>query len=122
MDKAATKQKKYYDKYRSNYVYRVGGLVLRDTHVLPDASKKFNAKLAPKKEAQVEIAKTISENVVLLTEPGSDDKLGAVHICQVTPYHPPEVPGLPPVSPKKSKRGWPPGSKKYNLCKNVKEQ
>ncbi len=34
--------------------------------MLSDASKKFNAKLAPKRDGPFEIAKMISENVVLL--------------------------------------------------------
>ncbi len=120
-DKAATKQK-YDDKYRSNYTYRVGDLVLRETHLLSDASRKFSAKLAPKREGPFEIAKMILENVALQKESNSDVELGTVHICQLAPYHPPVIPGLPLIPPKKSKRGRPPGSKKYNLRHNAKEK
>jgi hypothetical protein len=44
--RAAEKQKKYYDKNRRTHVFKVGDLVLRDHHVLSDASKQFAAKLA----------------------------------------------------------------------------
>ncbi len=115
LDKAATRQKKHYDKYRTTYTYRVGDLVLRETNVLSDASKKFCAKLAPKREGPFEIAKMIPDNVALLKEPNSEVELGTVHICQLPAYHPPVMPDLPHIPPKTLKRGRPPGRKKYNL-------
>ncbi len=122
LDKATSRQKRYYDKFRRKYIFRVGDFVLRETHVLSNAAKRFTAKLVPKREGPYEIVAMVSENVALLKEPNSDVELGTVHICQLTPYHPPLILGIPPPPPRKSKRGRPPGGNRYNLCKQPRLQ
>ena len=50
IDESRERQAKYYNKGKKNVLFQVGDRVMRRVHILSDASKRFNAKLAPKFE------------------------------------------------------------------------
>lgn len=115
LEKASKKQKLHYDKKRRPQEYRVGDLVWRNKHVLSDAAKKFTAKLAHLREGPFEVKEVISELLVMLWDKDYNEIPGAVHVCQLTPYVKPVIPGLPIPAPPKLERGRPKKTHKYNL-------
>ena len=63
IDEAREVQEKHYDKGRKEAQFVVGDRVLRKTHHLSDAAKKFNTKLAEKYEGPYEVVKIVSLTV-----------------------------------------------------------
>jgi hypothetical protein len=86
LDKASSKQKKHYDKTRVEKTYAVGDKVLRDVHVLSDASKQFAAKLAPLREGPFEVSEVLSENVVRLRDLQTKKISDPINICKLSPF------------------------------------
>ena len=63
---AGEKQERLYNRNKRHVEYNVGGEVMRRVHVLSDASKRFNAKLAPKYEGLFTIVEKKSPTVYIL--------------------------------------------------------
>ena len=90
IDAAREKQEGYYNRGRKDIRFFVGDQVMRRTHYLSDASKKFSAKLAPKYEGPYTVVETLSPVVYMLgTGEGSNRRIAKVHISQLKRYIPP---------------------------------
>lgn len=76
---AQVRMKKYYDRTRSNVVFKIGDLVMLDTKNLPlkHAGNQGKAKLSAKKVGPFEITAMINENVAKLRLPKSMSRLNA---------------------------------------------
>ena len=59
-------QEMYYNRGKRDVRYFVGDLVIRKVHVLSDASKRFNAKLAAKFEGPYKIVEVVSPTVYVV--------------------------------------------------------
>ena len=90
IDEARDKQERYYNKDRRDVQFSEGDLVMRRVHVLSDASKRFNAKLAPKYEGPY-VIKEIKSPVVYIVEKveGSSRRIDKVHVSELKRYVPP---------------------------------
>ena len=88
--KAGKKQERYYNRGKRYVTYSVGDEVMRRVHVLSDASKKFNKKLAPKYEGPFKVVKVQSPTVYILdsAERGSR-RLAMIHVSELKRYVPP---------------------------------
>ena len=76
IDEAHERQAKYYNKGKKDIAFQVGDRVMRRVHVLSEASKRFNAKLAPKFEGPFIIKEILSPTVYLLeSDEGKDRKM-----------------------------------------------
>ncbi|KAJ8980355.1 hypothetical protein NQ317_019242 [Molorchus minor] len=84
LNKAYSKNVKYYDLRKRNEKFSLGDKVWRKNKVLSDASVKFLAKLAPKYVLSV-VRKCISNTVYELADVGSD-YVGTWHIKDLKPY------------------------------------
>ncbi len=113
--KASAKQKRNFDRKRRKQTYEVGDMVLRNRHVLSDASKQFSAKLARLREGPYKVIKVLSDVVVQLADETTGRVFDPVNVCQLMPFVEPVLPGLPVVPPRKLARGRPKQLHKYNL-------
>ena len=92
VDESRQKQEKHYNRGRRDVRFNVGDRVLRKTHFLSDAVKKFNAKLAPKFEGPFEIIETLSPTVYVLGQgEGSNRRIAKVHVSELKRYLPPRA-------------------------------
>ena len=66
INEASQQQKDRYNKGRLHVEFFVGDKVWRKTHVLSDASKHFNAKLAPPFEGPYDVIKKLSPEIHIL--------------------------------------------------------
>ena len=65
---------------------------MRKVHILSDASKRFNAKLAPKYEEPISIVEVKSPLVYVLKPlEGRDRRIAKVHVSQLKRYVPPRT-------------------------------
>ena len=86
-DKARQIQEKHYNKGRRDIKFGVGDRVLRRTHFLSDAAKKFNANLAPKFEGPFEITEGLSPTVYVLSSwEGSNRRITKAHASELKRY------------------------------------
>ncbi len=67
--KAQAHQKKYYDLRRRQYQFKIGDKVMRKTHFLSHAGKRFAAGLAPRRERPYAVVRIPNLNVLTL-KPG----------------------------------------------------
>ena len=89
IDAAKVKQEGYYNRGRKDIQFFVGDQVMRKTHYLSDASKKFSAKLAPKYEGPFTIVRKLSPVVYELGQgEGSSRRLAKVHVSELKRYVP----------------------------------
>ena len=98
LDKAATRQAKYYNQHRREVSYSVGDQVLRRNHVLSSAADNFAAKQAPLFVGPATIVKAISPSVYLVEDRDSK-KLMKVHVKDLKRHVPPRTPALPVPEP-----------------------
>ena len=66
IDESRERQAKYYNKGKKDVSFQIGDEVMRRVHILSDASKRFNAKLAPKFEGPFIIKEILSPTVYTL--------------------------------------------------------
>ena len=84
MKKSHARNKRYYDKGRSDCTFKVGDRVLVRNHVKSDASKSFNKKLAPLYVPGV-IKSQISP-IVFMVSIGNDEDLRKYHVQDLRFY------------------------------------
>ncbi len=113
--KASAKQKKNYDKKCKVQKYKIGDMVLRNRHVLLDASKQFSAKLAHLREGPYKVIKVLSDVVVQLADEDTGRVFDPVNVCPLMPYVEPVLPRLPVVPPRKLAHNRPKQLHKYKL-------
>ena len=85
INKAREKQKESYDVGRKNVWFEVSDSVMRTSHHLSDASRRFSTKLAPRKDEPVEVTKVLSPTVYDV-ETSDGRQLSKDHVKHLTPY------------------------------------
>ena len=93
IERAGDKQEKHYNKGKIQATFNLGNMVMRRLHVMSDASKKFNAILAPKFEGPFQITEVKSPTVYVIDskERGSR-RLPLIHVSELKRYVPPHGP------------------------------
>ena len=90
IDDARARQEKYYNRGKRDVRYFVGDLVMRKVHVLSDASKRFNAKLAAKFEGPYKIVEVLSPSVYVVEKvEGTSRRIAKIHVSELKRYVPP---------------------------------
>lgn len=85
---ARENQARQYNRRRQPTTFKVGDLVLRDTHPLSKASTGFTAKLAPRRTGPFRITAQVGRNTYSLQHPDTRRKQGLANADQLTPYYP----------------------------------
>ena len=85
IDKACEKQKESYDIGRENVWFEVGDSVMRTSYPLSDASRRFSAKLAPRKDELVRVTNVLLPRVYN-AETSDGRQLSKVHEKHIIPY------------------------------------
>ena len=87
IERAGDKQEKQYNKGKRHATFNVGDEVMRRVHVLSDASKKFNAKLAPKWEGPFSILEVKSPTVYVIdSKERGIRRLSLIHVSELKRY------------------------------------
>ena len=90
IEKAGETQEKYYDRNKRYVVYNVGDEIMRRSHVLSDATKKFNKKLEPKYEGPFKIVEVKSPTMYILDSAERESRrLAMIHASKLKRYVPP---------------------------------
>ncbi|KMQ82141.1 polyprotein of retroviral, partial [Lasius niger] len=84
--KAQARQKRNYDKKRSNVTYRVGDLVWLRSHPLSSADRHKIAKFMPKWLGPCRVTEVLSELVYRLSEEKTKRELGTHNVADLKPY------------------------------------
>ena len=91
IERAGDKQERLYNRGKKHVTFNVGDSVMRRVHVLSNAAKRFNAKLAPKFEGPFKILEVKSPAVYVLNTgvDGSSRRLALTHVSELKRYVPP---------------------------------
>lgn len=87
LDVARLQQAEQYNRCRRDVQFAVGDMVLRRTHPLSDASRKFAASLAPKWEGPFTVSEKLSSITYLLRHSSTGEHAGPVNIADLKQYH-----------------------------------
>ena len=86
IDDARARQAHYYNLSRRPPSLKVGDLVLVKNHALSKKSKKFTAKLAPKRNGPFRVSKIVSRTVVEISDTTDPTQTFPMSVSEISPY------------------------------------